>query len=81
MPHNEMNRLFGAWRAHITASTFSFYQQVAADRCRHGLNVRSQQRLVKNGANKKVLLGYNFKPKFVQPRGKVWLRVAELSGL
>lgn len=81
MAHHGIKRLFGAWRAQTTASKFNFSQQVNADRHKRGLNVRAQINLVKKGVNKKALLGEEFTPKFVEPRGKAWLRVAELSGL
>lgn len=81
MAHYGMNHLLGAWRAQIAASKDEFNHQVVATRRRHGLNVGVQNRLAKNGANKSVLLGKNYEPKFIMPRGKAWLRTAILSGL
>lgn len=81
MAYNNINQLFGAWRAQRTTSTFSFDQQVAANRFRQGLSVKEQIKLTKKGANKKVMLGQNYDPKFIRPRGRAWIKVAELSGL
>lgn len=81
MAYNGMSRLFGSWRAHISALTFDHQQQQNKVRFSQGLNVGVQNRLLKNGANRKLLLGKCYEPKFVKPRGSAWRRVAMLSGL
>ncbi|WP_063661495.1 hypothetical protein [Aliivibrio fischeri] len=81
MAYNGMNRLFGAWRAQESAETFSFSQQVSINRRRHALSIKNQISLIENGANENVMLGTTYKPKFIYPRGKAWVRIAELSGL
>ena len=81
MALNNMNVLYGAWRAQTTALTFDFKEQTCATRFRRHLNVRVQHRLKKNGANRKVMLGVNHTPRYIYPRGTAWERVAELSGL
>lgn len=81
MAHNGMASLFGAWRKNESALTFNCSHQVTAGRARRGLHVGVQNRLRKNGANTKALLGESYRPVGVYPRGKAWVRVAELSGL
>ncbi|PSV00327.1 hypothetical protein [Photobacterium kishitanii] len=81
MALNRIDALFDAWNAQISASTSDFRKQVTATRRRNGVNVVAQNRLTKNGVNKKIMLGNRFEPCFVQPRGKAWIRVAELSWL
>ncbi len=82
MAHNDICKLFGAWRAHETALTYDFSHQVNTVRFKRGLNVRQQNKLIQtNKANRKALLGKQHSPDFIYPRGKAWIRVAELSGL
>lgn len=81
MAHHGMKALLGAYRLQRSTLTFDHSWQVNATRRRHGLNVGVQNRLRKKGANSKAMLGQPFEPKHIKPRGKTWIKVAELSGL
>lgn len=81
MDHNNIVHLFREWNSQAEALTSEFEHQVKVGRMKRGLNVGVQNRLSKNGVNKKVLLGSRYEPRFIKPRGKSWLRVAELAGL
>lgn len=81
MAHHHFNRLHGAWRANKKALTTDNKNQVISTRARHGLYITKANKLIKNGGNRKVILGETLNPKFVTPRGKAWIRVTELSQL
>ena len=85
MALNNLNQLFEAWTKQKMDMHMPFHHEDIGRRKTRGLNVKKQNELRKKGASLKSCSGNDNKLRAklnrVTPRGKTWLKVAELAGL
>ncbi|HHJ3234254.1 TPA: hypothetical protein ACQJO1_004661 [Vibrio parahaemolyticus] len=85
MALNNIHYLFEAWTCQKLDISMRFHHEDIERRKARGLNVKKQNELRKKGARLKSCSGkadkLRAKLNRVTPRGKTWLKVAELSGL
>lgn len=81
MSNKSIVELHQAWQDAHKSIRSKHEIQVMNLRRKRGLNVRAQIRISKNGVQLDRLLGRHPRPKFIEPRGKAWIKAAVNSHL